>query len=151
MPADASAANHLQLYRITRSVVHCNSLSFCTSITSWATDKPQCYLLCASFSVRLVQLSVNISEIQLKRPLAGVLFICMNVDYRILFTPLTDEVIRDGFEFYTTFYNSPPAIKVCSRCLMADCEAELNTLVPLTGSPARCDGLGHRRIGRKAT
>ena len=40
------------------------------------------------------------------------LSICLNVDYRVLFTPLTEEVVRDGFEFYTTFYNSPPAIKV---------------------------------------
>lgn len=44
---------------------------------------------------------------------AGVLFICMNVDYRVLFTPLTDEVVRDAFEFYTTFFHAPPAIKVC--------------------------------------
>ncbi|TBU30731.1 Shr3 amino acid permease chaperone [Dichomitus squalens] len=41
----------------------------------------------------------------------GVLAICLNVDYRILFTPLSDSVVRDGFEFYTTFYNSPTAIK----------------------------------------
>ncbi|KAM5532894.1 hypothetical protein V8D89_013446 [Ganoderma adspersum] len=41
----------------------------------------------------------------------GVLAICLNVDYRILFTALSDNVVRDGFEFYTTFYNSPPAIK----------------------------------------
>ncbi|RPD64322.1 hypothetical protein L226DRAFT_533613 [Lentinus tigrinus ALCF2SS1-7] len=41
----------------------------------------------------------------------GVLLICLNVDYRILFTPLTDSVVRDGYEFYTTFYNAPPAIK----------------------------------------
>ncbi|OJT09653.1 hypothetical protein TRAPUB_13906 [Trametes pubescens] len=41
----------------------------------------------------------------------GVLFICLNVDYRILFTPLTESVVRDGLEFYTMFYNSPPAIK----------------------------------------
>ncbi|KAI0731242.1 Shr3 amino acid permease chaperone [Earliella scabrosa] len=41
----------------------------------------------------------------------GVLAICLNVDYRILFTPPAEDVIRDGFEFYTTFYNSPPAIK----------------------------------------
>ncbi|PIL25040.1 hypothetical protein GSI_12928 [Ganoderma sinense ZZ0214-1] len=41
----------------------------------------------------------------------GVLAICLNVDYRILFTTLSDNVVRDGFEFYTTFYNSPPAIK----------------------------------------
>ena len=44
----------------------------------------------------------------------GVLFICMNVDYRVLFQPLTDETIRDGMEFYTTFFFAPPAIKVSS-------------------------------------
>lgn len=41
----------------------------------------------------------------------GVLCICLNVDYRILFTPLTDEVVRDGLEFYTMFYHSPAGIK----------------------------------------
>lgn len=40
------------------------------------------------------------------------LFICLNVDYRVLFTPLTDEVARDGLEFYTTFFHAPTAIKV---------------------------------------
>ncbi|KAI0629200.1 Shr3 amino acid permease chaperone [Trametes polyzona] len=48
----------------------------------------------------------------------GVLFICLNVDYRILFTPLTDAVVRDGLEFYTTFYNSPPAIKALLHSIM---------------------------------
>ncbi|OBZ66509.1 Secretory component protein SHR3 [Grifola frondosa] len=48
----------------------------------------------------------------------GVLFICLNVDYRILFTPLTDSVTRDGFEFYTTFYNAPPAIKALLHAVM---------------------------------
>lgn len=43
---------------------------------------------------------------------SGVLAICLNVDYRILFTQPSDSVVLDGFEFYTTFYNSPPAIKV---------------------------------------
>ncbi|KII85800.1 hypothetical protein PLICRDRAFT_44206 [Plicaturopsis crispa FD-325 SS-3] len=41
----------------------------------------------------------------------GVLFICFNVDHRILYSELTDEVVADGFHFYTTFYNAPPAIK----------------------------------------
>ena len=41
------------------------------------------------------------------------LAVCLNVDYRILFTPPTEGVVRDGFEFYATFYNAPPAIKVC--------------------------------------
>ena len=45
----------------------------------------------------------------------GVLFICLAVDYRILFMPLTEETIQDGFEFYTTFFKSPPAIKVCGN------------------------------------
>ena len=35
----------------------------------------------------------------------------MNIDHRILFQPLTDEIVQDGFEFYTTFYRAPPAIK----------------------------------------
>ncbi|KAI9064167.1 Shr3 amino acid permease chaperone [Trametes sanguinea] len=48
----------------------------------------------------------------------GVLFICLNVDYRILFTPLTEGVVRDGIEFYTTFYNSPPAIKALLHSVM---------------------------------
>ncbi|KAI0080162.1 hypothetical protein K474DRAFT_350062 [Panus rudis PR-1116 ss-1] len=42
----------------------------------------------------------------------GVLSICFSVDYRVLFAPLTDAAVRDGLEFYTTFFNSPPAIKV---------------------------------------
>ncbi|KAG2366946.1 Shr3 amino acid permease chaperone [Suillus spraguei] len=41
----------------------------------------------------------------------GVLFICFFVDYRILHQELTEEVIEDGFQFYTTFFNAPPAIK----------------------------------------
>ena len=43
------------------------------------------------------------------------LLICLNVDYRVLFTPLDEDVLRDAFEFYTTFYKSPPAIKVRTR------------------------------------
>lgn len=44
---------------------------------------------------------------------AGVLFICFNVDHKLLWAEqLTEEIINDGFQFYTTFYNSPPAIKV---------------------------------------
>jgi hypothetical protein len=42
----------------------------------------------------------------------GVLFICFNVDHRILYGELTEEAITDGFTFYTTFFNAPPAIKV---------------------------------------
>ncbi|OCH91023.1 hypothetical protein OBBRIDRAFT_775931 [Obba rivulosa] len=49
----------------------------------------------------------------------GVLFICLNVDYRVLFTPLTEPVIRDGLEFYATFYQSPPAIKARPALLHA--------------------------------
>lgn len=43
---------------------------------------------------------------------AGVLFICFNIDHRILYSELTEQVITDGFQFYTTFFNAPPAIKV---------------------------------------
>ncbi|KAF7309595.1 hypothetical protein MIND_00330500 [Mycena indigotica] len=41
----------------------------------------------------------------------GVLFICFSVDYRVLWGGLTEETIQDGFQFYTTFFNAPPAIK----------------------------------------
>jgi len=33
------------------------------------------------------------------------------VDYRLLWGELTEEVLSDGFQFYATFYRSPPAIK----------------------------------------
>ncbi|KAF5316835.1 hypothetical protein D9619_006157 [Psilocybe cf. subviscida] len=41
----------------------------------------------------------------------GVLFICFNIDHVLLWGTITDEVVADGFQFYTTFYNAPPAIK----------------------------------------
>jgi len=41
----------------------------------------------------------------------GVLFICFFIDYRILHKELTQDVIEDGFQFYATFFNAPPAIK----------------------------------------
>ncbi|KAJ3809596.1 Shr3 amino acid permease chaperone [Lentinula lateritia] len=41
----------------------------------------------------------------------GILFICFNVDHKLLWGELTETVIADGFSFYTTFFNSPPAIK----------------------------------------
>ncbi|KAH7922580.1 hypothetical protein BV22DRAFT_1037301 [Leucogyrophana mollusca] len=41
----------------------------------------------------------------------GVLFICFFIDFRILHQPLTEEIIEDGFHFYATFFNAPPAIK----------------------------------------
>ncbi|KIJ62008.1 hypothetical protein HYDPIDRAFT_115175 [Hydnomerulius pinastri MD-312] len=41
----------------------------------------------------------------------GVLFICFFVDYRILHQELTEDIIADGFQFYATFFNAPPAIK----------------------------------------
>ncbi|ESK93310.1 secretory component protein [Moniliophthora roreri MCA 2997] len=41
----------------------------------------------------------------------GILFICFNVDHRLLWGNRNDEDLADGFKFYTTFYNAPPAIK----------------------------------------
>lgn len=41
----------------------------------------------------------------------GFQLICLNVDHRVLWSELTEDVIRDGFQFYTTFFNAPPAIK----------------------------------------
>ncbi|KAI0033684.1 Shr3 amino acid permease chaperone, partial [Vararia minispora EC-137] len=49
----------------------------------------------------------------------GVLFVCLNVDQRVLFQKrLTDEAISDAFQFYTTFYNAPPAIKALLHGMM---------------------------------
>jgi hypothetical protein len=47
----------------------------------------------------------------------GVLLACFAIDYRVLFEPLTDEVVQDGFQYYRTFYNAPLGIKV--RCAAA--------------------------------
>ncbi|PPQ94630.1 hypothetical protein CVT25_009361 [Psilocybe cyanescens] len=33
------------------------------------------------------------------------------LDHRLLWGELTEEVVADGFQFYTTFFNAPPAIK----------------------------------------
>ncbi|KAJ7074919.1 Shr3 amino acid permease chaperone [Mycena belliarum] len=41
----------------------------------------------------------------------GVLFICFNVDHRVLWGGLSADTVEDGFQFYTTFFNAPPAIK----------------------------------------
>lgn len=44
----------------------------------------------------------------------GTLFLCLNVDYRLLWA-LDDQAVKDGFVFYTTFYHAPPAIRVGSQ------------------------------------
>jgi hypothetical protein len=52
--------------------------------------------------------------------LQGVLFICFFVDYRILYQELTEDTIKDGFQFYATFFNAPPAIKVSPSGTLPD-------------------------------
>jgi hypothetical protein len=46
-----------------------------------------------------------------------VLLACFTVDYRVLFEPLTEEIVQDGFQYYKTFYNAPLGIKV-RKCFM---------------------------------
>ncbi|KAJ7623405.1 Shr3 amino acid permease chaperone [Roridomyces roridus] len=41
----------------------------------------------------------------------GVLFICFIIDRRVIWGGVTEETVEDGFQFYTTFFNAPPAIK----------------------------------------
>ncbi|KAF9561487.1 hypothetical protein CPC08DRAFT_688829 [Agrocybe pediades] len=41
----------------------------------------------------------------------GVLFICFNIDHRLLWGEITEDIVTDGLQFYTTFFNAPPAIK----------------------------------------
>ncbi|KAG6868789.1 hypothetical protein C0993_010419 [Termitomyces sp. T159_Od127] len=48
----------------------------------------------------------------------GVLFICFNVDHRILWGQMTKDAVDDGFQFYTTFFNAPPAIKGAFQALL---------------------------------
>ncbi|KAG7087718.1 hypothetical protein E1B28_013664 [Marasmius oreades] len=48
----------------------------------------------------------------------GILFICFNVDWRLLWGELSQEDIKDGFQFYTIFYSAPPAIKALLHGLM---------------------------------
>jgi hypothetical protein len=48
------------------------------------------------------------------------LFICFNVDHKVLYAaPLTDKIVDDGFEFYTTFFNAPRVVKVSSYRVVA--------------------------------
>ncbi|KAH9967335.1 Shr3 amino acid permease chaperone [Russula dissimulans] len=42
---------------------------------------------------------------------AGVLLACFSIDYRVLFEPLTEEIVQDGFQYYKTFFNAPLGIK----------------------------------------
>jgi len=43
--------------------------------------------------------------------LFGVLLACFTIDYRVLFEPLTEEIVQDGFQYYKTFFNAPLGIK----------------------------------------
>jgi len=43
--------------------------------------------------------------------LFGVLLACSTIDYRVLFEPLTEEIVQDGFQYYKTFFNAPLGIK----------------------------------------
>lgn len=52
---------------------------------------------------------------------AGVLLACLTVDYRVLFEPLSEEIVQDGFQYYKTFYNAPLGIKVRKYFLPFSC------------------------------
>ena len=58
---------------------------------------------------------------------------CFTVDHRLLFVDLTEEAIEDGFLFYATFYEAPPAIKVCDMifCVL------YNDVIPPFFAPLR--------------
>lgn len=68
----------------------------------------------------------------------GVFFICFNVDHRILWGQLTEDVVADGFQFYTTFFNAPPAIKVLFAAMLSF-DAYCSVLIP-AGSITRHGG-----------
>jgi len=48
----------------------------------------------------------------------GILFICLTVDQKLLWGELTEETINNGFQFYTTFFNAPLAIKGLLHSMM---------------------------------
>ncbi|KAH9044237.1 Shr3 amino acid permease chaperone [Lactarius hengduanensis] len=50
--------------------------------------------------------------------LFGVLLACFAIDYRVLFSTLTEETVEDAFQYYRTFYNAPPGIKALLHALM---------------------------------
>ncbi|KAH8832577.1 Shr3 amino acid permease chaperone, partial [Flagelloscypha sp. PMI_526] len=49
----------------------------------------------------------------------GILFNCFNVDYSLLWGELNEEVKANGYQFYATFYSSPPAIKALLHGMIA--------------------------------
>ncbi|PBK72252.1 related to SHR3-endoplasmic reticulum packaging chaperone [Armillaria ostoyae] len=48
----------------------------------------------------------------------GILSICFTLDHALLWRPLTADIISDGFQFYTTFFNAPTAIKALLHAMM---------------------------------
>jgi len=51
---------------------------------------------------------------------AGVLLACFTIDYRVLFEPLTEDIVQDGFQYYKTFFNAPLGIKVRGTLMLAN-------------------------------
>jgi len=48
----------------------------------------------------------------------GILFINFTVDHKLLFSKFTEQDVEDGFFYYTTFYNAPPAIKALLHAII---------------------------------
>jgi hypothetical protein len=69
----------------------------------------------------------------------GVLLACFAIDYRVLFEPLTEEIVQDGFQYYRTFYNAPLGIKVRFAAAFS-CSQNKNAEEPFnyTGSCVVC-------------
>ena len=75
----------------------------------------------------------------------GVLFVDFNVDRRLLFLPLTEQTFAEAFQYYTTFYNAPMAVRVRpsrSRCAWLTRE--------VAGAAALDDGRGRDRARGQA-
>ncbi len=63
-------------------------------------------------------------------PPLGVLFMCLNIDYRILWIDLTDENIESAYTFYATFRNAPAAVRVRTSFSIFNFFFELDFLFP---------------------
>jgi hypothetical protein len=105
-------------YRSVKAVTHTTFINYSVvgCRDSWVSGRVFC-LLQRAFSLvsedrRSRRLSGKHTNALILARHLGVLLACFTVDYRVLFEPLTEEIVQDGFQYYKTFFNAPLGIKV---------------------------------------
>lgn len=66
----------------------------------------------------------------LKMTITGVLFICLSVDYRILYA-FDEQVAQDAMVFYATFFNAPVVIRVRPTVASSRSDASIDEMQSL--------------------